>query len=120
MNWKEYWKQSGKTQKALAEEIGVPKRTLEDWITGRRTPPKYIEEKLQKKTEKPKPSKKEIRIQDESPLYHLELPDEEPWTINDELIDIMIDIGILRNSTDIEKIHRVLEKIEEKLDKITE
>lgn len=40
---KEARKAAGLTQAAAAEMIGVPKRTLEDWETDRRHPPKYVE-----------------------------------------------------------------------------
>ena len=34
---------AGLTQAALAEWSGIPKRTIEDWETGKRTPPEYIQ-----------------------------------------------------------------------------
>lgn len=40
--WKEIWKASGMTQEKLAKKLGIPKRTLEDWIAERRTPPEYV------------------------------------------------------------------------------
>ncbi|MBR3244949.1 MAG: helix-turn-helix domain-containing protein [Parasporobacterium sp.] len=39
---KELRKQTGLTQKAFAEHLGIPLRTIEDWEAGRRTPPEYI------------------------------------------------------------------------------
>lgn len=40
----EAYKATGLSQRALAEAIGVPRRTLEDWLTGRRTPTKLTQE----------------------------------------------------------------------------
>lgn len=39
---KELRKQTGLTQKAFSEHLGIPLRTIEDWEAGRRTPPEYI------------------------------------------------------------------------------
>lgn len=33
---------SGMTQKAFSEYFSIPTRTIEDWETGRRTPPPYL------------------------------------------------------------------------------
>ena len=33
---------SGLTQKAFAEALGIPKRTIEDWEGNRRQPPEYL------------------------------------------------------------------------------
>lgn len=34
--------QTGLTQAAFAEAFHIPKRTVEDWASGRRTPPEYV------------------------------------------------------------------------------
>lgn len=31
------------TQDAMAERLGIPKRTIQDWEAGRRNPPEYVE-----------------------------------------------------------------------------
>lgn len=31
------------TQEAMAEKLGIPKRTIQDWEAGRRNPPDYVE-----------------------------------------------------------------------------
>lgn len=33
----------GMTQKQLSEKTGIPKRTIEDWESGNRVPPPYME-----------------------------------------------------------------------------
>ena len=33
---------TGLTQKAFAELTGIPKRTIEQWESGRRNPPEYV------------------------------------------------------------------------------
>lgn len=37
---------NGITQKVFAEKIGVPLRTFEDWISGRRTPARFVQESV--------------------------------------------------------------------------
>lgn len=32
----------GLSQSAFSEALGIPKRTLEDWESGRRRPPEYV------------------------------------------------------------------------------
>lgn len=34
---------AGLTQDAMAEKLGIPKRTIQDWEAGRRIPPEYVE-----------------------------------------------------------------------------
>lgn len=43
MTIKEARAKSGLSQAEAAKYIGVPKRTLEDWEAGKRTPPAYVE-----------------------------------------------------------------------------
>ncbi len=31
------------TQDAMSEKLGIPKRTIQDWESERRTPPEYVE-----------------------------------------------------------------------------
>jgi DNA-binding XRE family transcriptional regulator len=31
------------TQRAMSDEFGIPKRTIENWESGKRTPPPYVE-----------------------------------------------------------------------------
>lgn len=40
----EAYKATGLSQRALAEAIGVPRRTFEDWLTGSRTPTRITQE----------------------------------------------------------------------------
>jgi DNA-binding transcriptional regulator YiaG len=30
------------TQQGMSDKLGIPKRTIEDWECGRRTPPEYL------------------------------------------------------------------------------
>lgn len=39
-------KHKGLTQAALAETTTIPRRTIEDWETGKRTPPGYVQRLL--------------------------------------------------------------------------
>lgn len=34
--------EAGLTQQALSDLLGIPKRTIEDWESGHRTPPAYV------------------------------------------------------------------------------
>lgn len=43
MNIKDYRKQAGLTQQEMSEKLEIPKRTIESWETGKRNPPKYVE-----------------------------------------------------------------------------
>lgn len=36
-------KAAGLTQATLADRARIPRRTIEDWETGRRTPPDYVQ-----------------------------------------------------------------------------
>lgn len=40
-------KENGLTQQMLCEKIDIPKRTLEQWESGERTPPKYVAKLIQ-------------------------------------------------------------------------
>lgn len=42
---------TGLTQKAFAEWLHIPLRTIEDWEAGRRQPPEYVIELIQFKVE---------------------------------------------------------------------
>lgn len=44
MNIKELREKTGLTQKAFGEWLNIPKRTIEDWETGKRVPPPYVVE----------------------------------------------------------------------------
>lgn len=44
MTIKELRKASGLTQQAMSDALHISKRTIEDWETGRRTPPEYVVE----------------------------------------------------------------------------
>ena len=49
MNIKELRTAAKMTQKAFAEYFGIPKRTIEDWETERRTPTAYVLELIEYK-----------------------------------------------------------------------
>lgn len=34
---------AGMTQQAMSDRMEIPKRTIEDWENGRRTPPEYVQ-----------------------------------------------------------------------------
>lgn len=40
---KEARKKAGLTQQAMSDRTLIPKRTIEDWEGGRRTPPPYVQ-----------------------------------------------------------------------------
>lgn len=42
MTFKELRKASGMTQKAYSEYFNIPRRTIEDWETGKRQSPEYV------------------------------------------------------------------------------
>lgn len=42
MTVKEICKEAGLSQSALADQFGIPRRTVEDWCRGLRTPPDYV------------------------------------------------------------------------------
>lgn len=42
MTFHEIRQASGLTQAAFAEKFGIPKRTVEAWDEGQRTPPAYV------------------------------------------------------------------------------
>lgn len=52
MTIKELRTASGMTQKRFAEYFGIPKRTLEDWESGKRKPPEYTVKLLEYKLKK--------------------------------------------------------------------
>lgn len=43
MTIKEARKAAGMTQQSLADLLGIPKRTIEDWDSGKHRPPEYVE-----------------------------------------------------------------------------
>ncbi|MDY2857063.1 MAG: helix-turn-helix transcriptional regulator [Oscillospiraceae bacterium] len=43
-NLKEARKLAGLTQKGMSEQLGIPRRTIEDWERGISTPQKYVEQ----------------------------------------------------------------------------
>ena len=42
MKIKQARKNAGITQKRMSELLNIPQRTIEDWETGKRTPPEYV------------------------------------------------------------------------------
>ena len=43
--------EAGLTQQSLAESLEIPKRTIEEWESGRRNPPAYVEKLIIEKLE---------------------------------------------------------------------
>lgn len=43
MNIKEARKSAGLTQLQMSQVMGIPRRTIEDWERGVKTPPEYVE-----------------------------------------------------------------------------
>ncbi|MEE1046051.1 MAG: helix-turn-helix transcriptional regulator, partial [Clostridia bacterium] len=52
MSIKESRKAAGLTQKQMSEVFDIPQRTIEDWETGKRTPPAYVEKLIVEKLER--------------------------------------------------------------------
>lgn len=52
MTIKELRTQLGMTQKAFAEYLNIPRRTIEEWEAERRTPPVYVLELIEYKLRK--------------------------------------------------------------------
>ena len=48
MTIKELRALTGLSQKAFSDKYEIPKRTIEDWETGRRTPPEYVTKLLER------------------------------------------------------------------------
>lgn len=46
MTIKELRKKSGLSQAKFSDRYGIPKRTIEDWEAGKRTPPQYVVDML--------------------------------------------------------------------------
>ena len=43
---------AGLTQQEMSELLGIPKRTIEEWEAGRRTPPAWAEKLVKKELER--------------------------------------------------------------------
>lgn len=43
-NLKQARQQAGLTQAQMSEQLGIPKRTIENWERGISTPPQYVEQ----------------------------------------------------------------------------
>lgn len=52
MTIKELRQATKMTQKAFAEYLNIPKRTIEEWEAERRTPPQYVTELIEYKLKK--------------------------------------------------------------------
>lgn len=52
MEIKELRALSHMTQKQFSEYFGIPKRTIEDWECGKRTPPQYVVDLIEYKLRK--------------------------------------------------------------------
>lgn len=52
MTIKEARTKVGLTQQAMSDLLKIPKRTIEDWETSKRTPPEYVESLIIEKLEK--------------------------------------------------------------------
>lgn len=130
MNWREIKNHYAMSVKELEKATEVPRRTLEDWIAGRRTPPEYITklliEKLEGRLEGQKTIIKQQKtdnlefLKKRSPLERTKIEEilGEEYTIEDELMEIIDDIEIIENETDLKTIRRYLKRMKETLDKI--
>ena len=49
---KEARKAAGLSQQGVTDTLGIPRRTLQDWETGKRTPPGWAEAMVVEKLEK--------------------------------------------------------------------
>lgn len=52
MTIKEARKAAKLTQRQMSEAFDIPLRTIEDWETGKRTPPAYVEKLIVEKLER--------------------------------------------------------------------
>lgn len=52
MTIKESRAKAGLTQQKMSDKLGIPKRTIEDWERGRRTPPAWAEKLVKKELER--------------------------------------------------------------------
>ena len=52
MRIKEARKAANLTQRQMSEAFDIPLRTIEDWETGKRTPPSYVEKQIIEKLER--------------------------------------------------------------------
>lgn len=59
MTVKEIRKITGLSQARFGEFYGIPKRTIEDWETGRRKPPEYVLELLERAVKEDFPNNEE-------------------------------------------------------------
>ncbi|MBQ6441048.1 MAG: helix-turn-helix domain-containing protein [Lachnospiraceae bacterium] len=57
MNIREIRKRTGLSQAKFGEAYHIPKRTIEDWETGKRIPPVYVVEMLERITNEDFPEK---------------------------------------------------------------
>lgn len=131
MNWREIKNHYGYTVKALEKLTGVPRRTLEDWIAGRRTPPEYITKLLIEKLEGTLEGQKSIEEQKNNieqkkkiSIYEIlnEIPYKnknfEDWTLYDEIEDIQNELILINNHEDetplkyIKRIAKLIDRIE--------
>lgn len=123
MNWKEIKEHYKMTVKILSKRTGVPKRTLEDWIAGRRTPPEYITKLIIEKLEEKPEGQKKIEIAKDDVIDIWKKGKETiSWTrieeIEDELDEIEEWIDIIKNFTDDRNITMRLDQIIKNRDKI--
>lgn len=72
MTIKEARKAAGLTQKEMADLLGIPKRTIEDWDSGKAMPPEWAERLIVEKLEAIEKEKKM------KPLYKVEM-ETETW-----------------------------------------
>ncbi len=52
MTIKDYRTQAGLTQLEMSKRFEIPKRTIENWETGKRKPPQYVEKLIIEKLKK--------------------------------------------------------------------
>lgn len=104
------------TQKKLAEDTGIPIRTIQGWAAEYRTPPQYIIQMIDKILESKYNHQKNTKIyigQETSPIDHSkDAMDLGQWTTEDELLDIQEDLLRIANETDNREIYKIVDKLE--------
>ena len=61
MTIKEARKAAGLTQQGMSDLLGIPKRTLENWESGRSLPPEWVEHLIVEKLEDIEREKKHVQ-----------------------------------------------------------
>ena len=104
------------TQKKLAEDTGIPIRTIQGWAAAYRTPPQYIIQMIDKILETKYIHQKSTKIyieQETSPIdQRKDAMNLGHWTTEEELLDIQEDLLRIANKTDNREIYKIVDKLE--------